>query len=137
MISVEETLLANKDSGRGSLIGYYPAGFPTVQDSVDALVAMAENGCDVLEIGVPYSDPVMDGLVIQEATELARENGFSLSDLFEVIRAVRAKVETPLLVMSYWNPVLAYGVDRFAKDLADAGAQGLITPDLVPDEAGK
>ena len=137
MISVEETLQANKDSGRGSLIGYYPAGFPTVQDSVDALVAMAENGCDVLEIGVPYSDPVMDGLVIQQATELARENGFGLSDLFEVIRAVRAKVETPLLVMSYWNPVLAYGVERFAKDLADAGAQGLITPDLVPDEAGK
>lgn len=137
MISVAKTLTENKESGRGSLVGYYPAGFPTVSDSIDALVAMSDNGCDVLEIGVPYSDPVMDGLVIQKATEAAIANGFRLSDLFEVIKGVRARVETPLLVMSYWNPVLAYGVERFAKDMVDSGAQGLITPDLVPDEAAK
>ncbi|MDG2478635.1 MAG: tryptophan synthase subunit alpha [Aquiluna sp.] len=135
MISVSETLRTNQLSGKGSLVGYYPAGFPNVDDSIEALVAMAENGCDVLEIGVPYSDPVMDGLVIQQATELARDNGFGLKDLFHVIREVRSRVQTPLLVMSYWNPVLAYGIERFADDLVDSGAQGLITPDLVPDEA--
>ena len=85
MISVSETLRTNQLSGKGSLVGYYPAGFPNVDDSIEALVAMAENGCDVLEIGVPYSDPVMDGLVIQQATELARDNGFGLKDLFHVI----------------------------------------------------
>ena len=136
MISVENTLRSNKASGKGSLVGYFPAGYPTTQDSIEALVAMAENGCDVLEIGVPYSDPVMDGPVIQKATEQALENGFRLSNLFEVIAGVRRRVSTPLLVMSYWNPVIRYGTEKFATDLAAAGAQGMITPDLIPDEAG-
>jgi len=137
MSSVKDTLLANRESGKGSLVGYYPAGYPTLKDSVDALVAMSENGCDILEIGVPYSDPVMDGLVIQVATEEARAAGFVLGDLFEVIRQVRARVDTPLLVMSYWNPVLRFGVEKFAKEIVAAGAQGMITPDLVPDEASQ
>lgn len=137
MSSVKDTLLANRESGKGSLVGYYPAGYPTLKDSVDALVAMSENGCDILEIGVPYSDPVMDGLVIQIATEEARAAGFVLGDLFEVIRQVRARVDTPLLVMSYWNPVLRFGVEKFAKEIVAAGAQGMITPDLVPDEAAQ
>ena len=98
---------------------------------------MSKNGCDILEIGVPYSDPVMDGLVIQIATEEARAAGFVLGDLFEVIRQVRARVDTPLLVMSYWNPVLRFGVEKFAKEIVAAGAQGMITPDLVPDEAAQ
>jgi len=137
MSSVKDTLLANRESGKGSLVGYYPAGYPTLKDSVDALVAMSENGCNILEIGVPYSDPVMDGLVIQVATEEARAAGFVLGDLFEVIRQVRARVDTPLLVMSYWNPVLRFGVEKFAKEIVAAGAQGMITPDLVPDEASQ
>jgi tryptophan synthase alpha chain len=132
-----EVLKSNGESGRGTLVGYYPAGYPTVKDSVEALVAMAKNGCDILEIGVPYSDPVMDGIVIQEATEEALANGFKLGNLFEIIRAVRTQVDTPLLVMSYWNPVLSYGLEKFAEDLASSGAQGMITPDLIPDEAGK
>ncbi len=86
MSSVNDTLLANRESGKDSLVGYYPAGYPTVKDAVDALVAMAENGCDVLEIGDPYSDPVMDGLIIQVATEEARAAGFVHGDLFEGIR---------------------------------------------------
>jgi tryptophan synthase alpha chain len=132
---VTELLRANSASGRGSLVGYYPAGYPTLDDSVDALVALCENGVDVLEIGVPYSDPVMDGPVIQRATETALENGFKLSQLFEVIAKVRARVTNPILVMSYWNPVQRYGVERFAADLKAAGADGMITPDLIPDEA--
>ncbi|MEN9872232.1 MAG: hypothetical protein RL450_167 [Actinomycetota bacterium] len=135
MSITNEVLERNRASGRGTLVGYYPAGYPTKQDSIDSLVAMAENGCDILEIGVPYSDPVMDGLVIQHATEEAIANGFKLRDLFEIIKGVREKVDTPLLVMSYWNPVLSYGVERFSEDLAASGAQGMITPDLIPDEA--
>lgn len=137
MSITNEVLERNKLSGRGTLVGYYPAGYPSIQDSIDSLVAMAKNGCDILEIGVPYSDPVMDGLVIQQATETAIENGFRLRDLFEIIKGVREQVDTPLLVMSYWNPVLSYGVERFSEDLVGSGAQGMITPDLIPDEAAQ
>ena len=136
-MSVQETLRANRESGRGTLVGYFPAGYPTVQDSISALVGLAENGCDILEVGVPYSDPVMDGLVIQKATEKALSNGFRLNQLFDVIRGVREQVSTPMLAMSYYNPVLRYGVKRFASELKLAGAQGMITPDLIPDEASE
>jgi tryptophan synthase alpha chain len=91
----------------------------------------------VLEIGIPYSDPVMDGPVIQKATETALSNGFRIVDVFAVIRSIRAVSDVPILVMSYWNPILAYGVREFANDLAIAGGQGLITPDLIPDEASE
>jgi tryptophan synthase alpha chain len=136
MSRTEDTLLANKQSG-GSLIGYFPLGYPTLDDSIEAAVAMCESGVDVLELGIPYSDPVMDGIVIQKATEEALENGFRLSNAFEAIRKITSRVKAPVLVMTYWNPVLAYGVERFASDLAESGAAGAITPDLIPDEATK
>jgi len=135
MISVETLLRARAAESKGSLIGYFPAGYPDFDRSVEALVEMANSGCNVLEIGIPYSDPVVDGPVIQRATQQALQNGFRISKVFEIIRAVRAKSEVPILVMSYWNPILAYGVERFAKDLAASGGQGIITPDLIPDEA--
>ena len=119
------------------LIGYFPAGFPTLDESVEAAVAMCEAGVDVLEFGVPYSDPVMDGLVIQKATEEALANGFKLRQLFDAVKRVTSRVSKPVLVMTYWNPVLQYGVERFARDLVESGAAGLITPDLIPDEAGE
>ena len=137
MSKVEDILRENRDSGRGTLVGYFPAGYPTVDDSVDALVAMAKNGCDILEVGVPYSDPVMDGLVIQQATEKALANGFRLKQTFEVIQRVREQVDTPMFVMSYWNPVLRFGVEEFADQLKSSGAQGMITPDLIPDEGAR
>ena len=136
MSKTEQTLLANKESG-GSLIGYFPLGYPNLDASIEAAVAMCESGVDVLELGIPYSDPVMDGFVIQKATEEALENGFRLSEAFEAIKKITARVKAPVLVMTYWNPVLAYGVERFASDLADSGAAGAITPDLIPDEAAK
>jgi tryptophan synthase alpha chain len=137
MTSVEEVFEKNRSKSKETLVGYFPAGFPSVSESIDACVAMCNNGVDILEIGVPYSDPVMDGPVIQQATGLAIDNGFRLSDIFDVVRGVTSQVETPVLVMSYWNPVLSYGLDRFASDLADSGAKGLITPDLIVDEANE
>jgi tryptophan synthase alpha chain len=119
----------------GALIGYLPLGFPTVDKSIEAAITLAQNGADVLELGLPYSDPVMDGLVIQRATSTALENGFRISDAFVALKEITAEVDTPALVMTYWNPVLAYGVDKFASELRDAGGAGLITPDLIPDEA--
>jgi len=136
MSKTEETLRANKSTG-GSLIGYFPIGYPTIDDSIEAAVAMCESGVDVLELGIPYSDPVMDGLVIQKATEEALENGFRLADAFDAIKKITSRVQAPVLVMTYWNPVLAYGVERFASDLAGSGAAGAITPDLIPDEAAQ
>lgn len=120
---------------RGALIGYLPAGFPDLDTSVEAAIAMARNGVDVIEFGVPYSDPVMDGIVIQEATRAALASGFRLSDLFAAVRRVREAVDVPVLVMTYWNPVLQYGPERFASDLVAAGGAGLITPDITPDAA--
>ena len=125
------------DEARGALIGYLPVGFPTLDESVDAAVALVENGVDVLELGLPYSDPVMDGPVIQAATQQALANGFRLTHGFEAVRRITERVDAPVLIMTYWNPVVQYGVDRFADDLAAAGGAGLITPDLIPDEAAE
>jgi tryptophan synthase alpha chain len=134
---VEQVIDDAKVEGRGVLIGYLPAGFPSVDGSVEALIALAESGVDIIELGVPYSDPVMDGVVIQQATNASLESGFRLTQLFDIIRTVTERVSTPILVMTYWNPVVQYGVERFARDLKDAGGAGLITPDLIPDEAAE
>jgi tryptophan synthase alpha chain len=136
MSTTDQTLRANRETG-GSLIGYFPLGFPTLEESVEAAVAMCKCGVDVLELGIPYSDPVMDGIVIQEATEKALANGFKLKDTFDAIRQITSRVDTPVLVMTYWNPVMQYGEERFAQELANSGAAGAITPDLIPDEAAR
>ncbi|RWR20698.1 tryptophan synthase subunit alpha [Microbacterium enclense] len=121
--------------GRGALVGYLPAGYPDVATSIEAIVALAESGVDVIELGPPYSDPVMDGLVIQEATQTALANGFRMRDLFTIIREVTARTDVPVLVMTYWNLVEQYGIERYADDLLAAGGAGLITPDITPDAA--
>ena len=136
MSRVADAIAERKAAGSGALIGYLPVGYPDLQTSIDAAVAIVENGVDVLELGLPYSDPVMDGTVIQEATQAALAGGFRLAHGFEAVAAITARVSAPVLVMTYWNPVVQYGVDRFADDLAAAGGAGLITPDLIPDEAG-
>ena len=132
---VESALEACRAANRGALIGYLPLGFPTREQSIEAAVALVENGVDVLELGLPYSDPVMDGLVIQQATQMALANGFRIADAFDAVKEITSRVDAPVLVMTYWNPVVQYGVERFASDLANAGGAGLITPDLIPDEA--
>ncbi len=133
--AVESVIAARKAAGSGALVGYLPVGFPDLATSIDAAVALVENGVDVIELGLPYSDPVMDGTVIQKATQASLAGGFRLAHGFEAVAAITARVSAPVLVMTYWNPVLQYGVDRFAEDLLAAGGAGLITPDLVADDA--
>jgi tryptophan synthase alpha chain len=123
-----------KAEGRAALIGYLPIGFPTLEQSIEAARTLIESGADILELGIPYSDPVMDGPTIQSAVNVALDGGTRVRDVFTVIEAV-AGLGAPVLVMTYFNPVLRYGVDAFARDLASAGGLGLITPDLIVDEA--
>ena len=132
---VEAALDAAQAEGRAALVAYLPAGYPTIRDSVEAITALIDNGADVIELGIPYSDPVMDGPVIQRATLTSLTNGFRVAQVFDIIREVSAHSSVPIVVMTYWNPVVQYGVDRFAADLRAAGGAGMITPDLIPDEA--
>jgi len=125
---------ANADN-RAALIGYLPAGFPTVAGAIEAAQAMAAAGADIIEVGLPYSDPLIDGPVIAEAVHRALVSGTRVADVLGTVEAVAA-AGIPALVMTYWNPVDRYGVRAFARDLAQAGGSGLITPDLPPEEAG-
>lgn len=136
-MSVASTIAARRDAGSGAFVGYLPVGFPDLVTSIDAAVALVDNGVDILEFGLPYSDPVMDGPVIQRATQTALATGFRVRDVFAAVEGVRSRVDAPILVMTYWNPVLQYGVDRFADALVSAGGAGLITPDITPDSAAE
>ncbi len=131
---VGEVMRRCREQGRAALIGYLPVGFPDVATSVRAVEVLVEAGADIVEVGVPYSDPLMDGSVIQHAAARALAGGVHVADVFAATAAVRAKGAPPL-VMTYWNLVLRMGVDTFADRLVAAGGAGLITPDLVPDEA--
>ncbi|TLF81157.1 tryptophan synthase subunit alpha [Nocardia cyriacigeorgica] len=135
----QQSRLANafaacRNEHRAALIGYLPAGYPDLDGSIATVRAMVEAGCDIVEVGVAYSDPVMDGPTIQRAAEQALRGGVRVRDVFSVVEAVTA-AGAQAVVMSYWNPVLKYGVDRFSRDLAAAGGAGIITPNLIPDEA--
>jgi tryptophan synthase alpha chain len=133
--TLDEVFAAAREENRAALVGYLPAGYPTVAGAVEALTAMVRGGVDVVEVGLPYSDPLMDGPTIQEAVEAALASGTTTDDVVSTVRQVAA-TGAPTLVMSYWNPVERYGTRRLAGALADAGCAGVITPDLLPDEAG-
>lgn len=119
---------------RAALIGYLPTGFPDVPSSISAMTALVESGCDIIEVGVAYSDPGMDGPTIAAATEAALMGGVRVRDSLAAVEAI-SKAGGSAVVMTYWNPVLRWGIDAFARDLASAGGLGLITPDLIPEEA--
>ena len=134
MSGLASVLAAARAEERSALIGYLPVGYPDVPTSIDAMRAMVAGGADVIEVGVPYSDPGMDGPVIQAAVEPAVQAGVNMTDVLTAVAAVH-DAGAVAVVMSYWNPIAKYGVARFAADLAIAGGAGAITPDLIPDEA--
>ena len=125
-----------KAQNKPAFIGYLPYGFPNPDDSLTALRTMVDHGVDAVEIGLPYSDPVMDGSVIQAASQIALDNGETIANVFKAVETVATAGGVPL-IMSYWNLIYHYGVERFATDFENAGGAGLITPDLIPDEAGE
>ena len=133
MTKLDEVLAATRSEGRAALVGYLPAGFPSREGCLRAVRTMVEAGCDIVEVGLPYTDPLMDGPVIQTAATQALEQGVHVPDVFAAVREV-SDAGGAAVVMTYWNPVLRHGVREFAQDLAAAGGSGLITPDLVPEE---
>lgn len=135
MSRVDDAIQRAHDAGRGAFIGYLPVGFPDLPTSIEAAITLARNGVDIIELGPPYSDPVMDGAIIQEATQTALAAGFKMADLFTAVRAITEAVDVPVVVMSYWNPIWQYGVDRYADELLAAGGAGIITPDITPESA--
>jgi tryptophan synthase alpha chain len=135
-VSVAVAFEKARAENRAALVGYLPAGFPTVDGAIAAIKTVVDAGADVIEIGFPYTDPMMDGPVIQRASEIALAAGVKSADVLRTVEAVAA-TGVPTLIMLYWNMVEKYGVDRFARDLAAAGGSGLITPDLIPEEAGE
>lgn len=130
-----DVFAAAKSENRAALIGYLPAGFPDRDTCVDLISTMVDSGVDAIEVGLPYSDPLMDGAVIQEAVERALLGGTTTDVVLDTVRRV-AEAGAVAVVMSYWNPIERYGVQRFAANLAQAGGVGVITPDLTPEEAG-
>ena len=136
MSAVAHVLSVCRAEGRAALVGYLPVGYPGLAGSLKAFRVLVEAGADIVEVGLPYSDPLMDGPVIQRATEAALAHGSQVADGFTAV-AECVDAGAPALVMSYWNLVLHRGVGRFAGELKDAGGSGMITPDLIPEEAGE
>jgi tryptophan synthase alpha chain len=131
-----ELFASCRQHDRSALIGYLPTGYPDVPTSISAMTALVESGCDIIEVGVPYSDPGMDGPTIARATEAALRGGVRVRDTLAAVEAI-SNAGGRAVVMTYWNPVLHYGVDAFSRDLVAAGGFGMITPDLIPDEASE
>ncbi|MBC7375652.1 MAG: tryptophan synthase subunit alpha [Frankiales bacterium] len=134
MSQLDALFASCRAEGRAALIGYLPAGFPAYDLAVEAMIAMVEEGVDAVEVGMPYTDPLMEGPVIQAAHERSLANGTRQADVLRTVEAVAA-AGAPTLVMGYWNPVHRYGFRRWAQALKDAGGAGAITPDLIPEEA--
>ncbi len=117
---------------------YYPLGYPTPEVSVDVIEALAKNGADLIEVGLPFSDPLADGPVIQRATQIALEQGMTVAKALAAVRELRARhVTIPLIMMGYYNPMLAYGLPKLASEAAQSGADGFIVPDLPPEESAE
>ncbi|MEU4257063.1 tryptophan synthase subunit alpha [Streptomyces fradiae] len=133
---LSDTLAAARDEDRAALVAYLPAGFPTVEGGIEAVKAVLDGGADVVEVGLPHSDPVLDGPVIQTADDVALRGGVRIADVMRTVREAYEATGKPVLVMTYWNPVDRYGVERFTAELAEAGGAGCILPDLPVQESG-
>ncbi|MFE7093638.1 tryptophan synthase subunit alpha [Streptomyces erythrochromogenes] len=132
---LSDTLAKAKSEDRAALVAYLPAGFPTVDGAIDAVKAVIAGGADVVEIGLPHSDPVLDGAIIQTADDIALRGGVKIADVLRTVREAHEATGAPILVMTYWNPIDRYGVERFTAELAAAGGAGCILPDLPVQES--
>jgi tryptophan synthase alpha chain len=136
MSRISDRLLATKAAGHKAFVAFVTAGDPSLDRTVDVALAFDDAGVDVLELGVPFSDPLADGPVIQRASDRALRAGTRLHDVLEVVRRIRARCDLPLLLFSYFNPLLRYGLDVLARDAVAAGVDGILVTDLPPEEAG-
>lgn len=132
---LSQVFLDARAEGRAALVAYFPAGYPTVAKSNELVTELAQHA-DLIEVGVPFTDPMMDGPTIQDAANEALANGFRVKDTMDVVRTV-TEAGGKAVIMSYWNPILQYGPEKFAADLAAAGGLGSIIPDLLPEEADR
>jgi tryptophan synthase alpha chain len=132
---IEAAFSKLKREGEKGFIPFITAGDPDLDTTVELLVELANSGASVIELGVPFSDPMADGPVIQRASERALRHGFGLSEIFETTAKARTKIETPLVLFSYFNPLLQYGIDRLARDARQAGIDGILVTDLTPEES--
>lgn len=123
-----------KKAGRVALIPYITAGFPSLSAS-ERLISVLSESADVIEIGIPFSDPMADGPTIQRASQISLSQGVTLTDIFEMIGRTKGKVETPLVLMAYYNNIFRYGLKRFAAEASEAGVSGVIVPDLTLEES--
>jgi tryptophan synthase alpha chain len=124
-----------KETNKKALMPYLMAGYPGIEMSGDLLVAVAEAGADLVEFGIPYSDPLADGPTIQAAADVALKNKVNTDIVFELVKKAREKTQIPIVLMTYYNTIYRYGLERFAKNAAECGADGVISPDLPPEEA--
>ena len=132
---IRQAFVAAREKQQPVLIPYFMSGYPSAAQSVELVVAAAEGGADIIELGMPFSDPLADGATIQHAGHLALERGMTIRGCMEVARQISARTQVPLILMGYYNPVLAYGIDRFCAMARASGVAGLIIPDLPPEEA--
>ncbi|MGW8767068.1 tryptophan synthase subunit alpha [Streptomyces sp. NPDC055815] len=132
---LSDTLAKAKAENRAALIAYLPAGFPTVDGGIAAIKAVFDGGADVVEVGLPHSDPVLDGPVIQTADDIALRGGVKIADVMRTVKEAHEATGKPVLVMTYWNPIDRYGIERFTEELAEAGGAGCILPDLPVQES--
>jgi tryptophan synthase alpha chain len=138
MKRLESTFVDLRKESRAALMPYLPLGFPWLGVSRELIRTAAQAGADIIELGMPFSDPLADGPVIQQATQVALQNGMTVARCLEMIRTAReAGITLPLVLMGYYNPILRFGVGRFVREATEAGADGLIVPDLPPEESGE
>lgn len=135
MHRIEAAFSKAKQEGKSGFIPFITAGDPDLDTTAELLVELSNSGATVIELGVPFSDPMADGPVIQRASERALKHGFGLPDILATTAKVRAKIETPLVLFSYFNPLLQYGIDKLARDARQAGIDGILVTDLTPEES--
>jgi tryptophan synthase alpha chain len=133
---LDHTFATLRQRGEKALIAYVMAGDPSLQDTEQLVVELEQAGADIIELGVPFSDPIADGPVIQQAAERALRSGTSLRTILSMVTRLRARTQIPLVLMAYYNNIHAFGPERFCHEAAQAGVDGVIMPDMPPDEAG-